>query len=72
LLVLSLFHLYKQHPKAFAKDYLRVLSLGGSRSPVELMEMMGINIQDASFWSKGLSLLDGLQRKSAELAASLG
>lgn len=71
LLVLSLFHLYKQNPRAFARDYLKVLSLGGSRSPVDLMELMGVDIQHPGFWSQGLALLDGLQRKSAELATSI-
>lgn len=70
LLVLSLFHLYKQNPKPFARDYLKVLSLGGSKSPDELLSMMGVDIRHSGFWSQGLSLLNDLQRKSAELAAS--
>lgn len=71
LLVLSLFKLYKQNPAEFSKDYLRVLSLGGSYSPVELLAMMGVNIERPDFWAQGLGLLDEMQQRASILADQL-
>lgn len=71
LLVLSLFKLYKQNPAEFSKDYLRVLSLGGSYSPVELLAMMGVNIERPDFWTQGLGLLDEMQQRASILADQL-
>ena len=68
LLVLSLFQEYSKNPTAFSKGYMRVLSLGGSKSPVELLAIMGMDIQQPDFWDQGLKLLDDMQKNAERLA----
>jgi oligoendopeptidase F len=38
------------------KDYLEVLELGGSKSPVDLLKRLGLNIEGPTFWDIGLDL----------------
>jgi oligoendopeptidase F len=47
---------------------MRVLSLGGSKSPVELLAIMGMDIQQPDFWDQGLKLLDDMQKNAERLA----
>lgn len=56
LLVLALFGLYKSGKcENFVEIYTKFLSLGGSKSPKELVGMFGFDIDDESFWSVGIA-----------------
>ena len=57
LLVLSLFQQAKQEGPAFAERYLAMLAAGGSLTPHELMNKVGINLNDADFWQGGFDVL---------------
>lgn len=55
LLVLALYGLYKSGKmKNFEDVYIEFLSLGGSKSPKELVGMFGFDIEDKAFWNIGL------------------
>ncbi|WP_169785231.1 M3 family oligoendopeptidase [Campylobacter curvus] len=56
LLVLAIFGLFKSGKcKNFVQIYTEFLSLGGSRSPKELVAKFGFDIEDAKFWQIGIN-----------------
>jgi oligoendopeptidase F len=68
LLALSVYRRYLEEGEAFVPAYLELLSAGGSRSPEELAAIAGLDLEDPSFWAKGLELVRG-QLEEAEAAA---
>ncbi len=60
LLVLALYSLYQQEGESFVTKYLGLLSSGGSRSPYELLEPFGIDLNDPQFWQGGLDIIESL------------
>ena len=61
LLVLALFGLYKSGKcENFIEIYTKFLSLGGSKSPKELVAMFGFDIDDEKFWSVGIAQVANL------------
>lgn len=67
LLVLAIFGLYKSGKcENFVEIYTKFLSLGGSKSPKELVEMFGFDISKDEFWQIGISeikkLVDEFER----------
>ncbi|MBI3265574.1 MAG: M3 family oligoendopeptidase [Chlamydiae bacterium] len=46
LFVLSLFQKYKMNKTDFTPKYLEMLSLGGSKKPVEIANLMGLDLRD--------------------------
>ncbi len=67
----SAFARYEQVGDGFAEQYLTMLAAGGSRSPAELVAMLGLDIKDPSFWNAGLDLLDGMLKEAETLAETL-
>lgn len=61
LLVLALYGLYKSGEcKDFKARYLQMLSLGGSKSPKELVGLFGFDIEDKNFWQLGIKEIEKL------------
>jgi len=62
LLVLSLYQMAKDAPdrQSFADRYVELLRLGGSRSPQELMETVGIDLRSEVFWRRGFAAMEKL------------
>ena len=60
LLVLSLYQRAKLEGPEFAGKYIELLRLGGSRSPQELMETVGVNLNSKEFWQGGFDALEKL------------
>ncbi len=54
LLSLTLFGLYKNNYQHFVDKYTEFLSLGGSKSPKELVGIFGFDIEDDTFWKYGI------------------
>lgn len=55
LLVLAFYGLYKRKEKKNFKElYIKMLSLGGSVSPKELVSMFGLDIENENFWEIGI------------------
>lgn len=58
LLVLALYHLYRQDPVAFVPRYLELLSSGGNASPYALLKPFDIDLNDPEFWQGGLKTIE--------------
>ncbi len=60
LLVLSLYEMAKQEGPSFAGRYVDVLKLGGSKTPQELMELVGVDLRSEAFWKGGFEAMEKL------------
>jgi oligoendopeptidase F len=58
LLALAVYGRYEEEGPQFESKYVELLSAGGSRSPEELGEIVGVDLADPSFWSRGLDLVE--------------
>ena len=60
LIVLALYNRYKQQGAAeFAPKYLEFLSSGDSATPQELMQRLGVDLEDTEFWNGGFAVIKG-------------
>jgi oligoendopeptidase F len=69
LLALSVYRRYLDDGPSFVPSYLELLSAGGSRSPEQLAEIVGIDLADPGFWDSGLELVEEQLKAAEELAA---
>lgn len=72
LLVLSLYQTAKKEGSAFAEKYIRLLELGGSKTPAELMETVGIDLESEEFWKGGFAAMEALIREFERLWSEVG
>ena len=70
LLALSVYGRYREEGESFVPRYLDMLAAGGSRSPEELAEIVGIDLTDPGFWDSGLALIDEQLAEAERLAAA--
>ncbi len=68
LLALSVYSHYLDEGESFVPRYLDLLSAGGSRSPEELAEIVGIDLTDPGFWDSGLVLIEKQLAEAEALA----
>ena len=68
LLALSVYKRYLEEGEGFVDKYLDLLRAGGSRSPEELGQIVGVDLTDPGFWNAGLDLVED-QLAEAESAA---
>jgi len=68
LLALSVYQRYEQVGPELVPAYLELLAAGGSRSPEELAQIVGVDLADPGFWDAGLDLVER-QLHDAEDAA---
>ncbi|ULJ72065.1 M3 family oligoendopeptidase [Rhizobium gallicum] len=59
-LVNSLYAVYRKADKGFQDKYFELLKAGGTKHHSELLKPFGLDATDPSFWSKGLSMIEGL------------
>jgi oligoendopeptidase F len=71
LLVLALLGRYDEEGAAFVPRYLDLLRAGGSDTPPALLERVGLDITDPTFWDGGLSLIENLLEQAEGLAGEL-
>jgi oligoendopeptidase F len=69
LLALSVYSRYLEEGESFVPRYLELLSAGGSLSPEQLADIVGIDLTDPGFWDSGLALVEA-QLSEAEALAS--
>ena len=60
LLVLALYQQYRREGVAFIPRYLKILSYGGSESPIKILQEAGLDITSAAFWQGGFDVLDNM------------
>jgi oligoendopeptidase F len=68
LLALSVYERYQQLGGELVPRYIELLAAGGSKSPEELAQIVGIDLADPGFWDAGLDLVER-QLQEAEAAA---
>jgi oligoendopeptidase F len=68
LLAMSVYERYLVEGEGFEQSYLELLAAGGSRSPEDLGEIVGIDLRDPGFWERGLDLVER-RLEDAEAAA---
>lgn len=59
-LVNSLYAVYQKAEGGFQDKYFELLKAGGAKHHSELLAPFGLDAADPSFWSKGLSMIEGL------------
>ncbi len=57
LLALSVYRRYQEAGDEFVPAYLDLLRAGGSRSPEDLGQIVGVDLTDPGFWQAGLDLI---------------
>ncbi|MGC9128087.1 MAG: M3 family metallopeptidase [Acidithiobacillus sp.] len=72
LLTLALIQRYRAEGKAFVPRYIEMLRLGGSRSPVEVVGVTGVDLTDPKIWSSALDYLESLVVQAESLAQECG
>ncbi len=60
LLVLSLYQMAKKEGPSFADKYISMLTAGGSKTPVDLMKMVGVDLHSEAFWRGGFAAMESL------------
>ncbi len=58
LLVLALYHRYKEEGQIFKPRLFRILSAGGSVAPTKLLAGEGVRIDDPTLWQGGYDLMN--------------
>jgi oligoendopeptidase F len=58
MFVYSLYERYLEEGKAFVPKLVKALSAGGSISPVEIGEIVGLNVTAPNFWSGGIKVFE--------------
>jgi oligoendopeptidase F len=70
LLALSAYSRYLEQGASFVPQYLKLLAAGGSRSPEELGQIVGIDLADPGFWDSGLALVEQQLTEAETLAGT--
>jgi oligoendopeptidase F len=72
LLALSVYERYEQAGPELVPRYLELLAAGGSRSPEELGQIVGVDLADPGFWEAGLDLVERQLQEAEEAARACG
>jgi oligoendopeptidase F len=71
-LVNSLYAVYQNAAPGFQDKYFELLKAGGTKHHSELLKPFGLDATDPTFWSKGLSMIEGLIDELEVLDRELG
>lgn len=71
LLVMSLYHLYKEEGESFVPKYEQLLSDGDSDYPEALLAKVGVQLDNPDFWAEGLAVLEDYVEQEEALAREL-
>ncbi|MBU0595457.1 M3 family oligoendopeptidase [Candidatus Bipolaricaulota bacterium] len=58
LLVLGLYRQYEKEGEAFVSRYLKILSHGGSKAPMAILDEAGFDIRTEAFWQGGFDVIN--------------
>ena len=72
LFSLAIYRRYVLEGEAMVEPYLDLLRAGGSRSPDELAELVGLDLTDPSIWASGIDALGEELDEAERLADELG
>ena len=68
LLVLALYQQYRLEGQSFIPRYLRILSYGGSESPMKILTEAGLHITSPDFWQGGFDVLENMLAELSSLS----
>jgi oligoendopeptidase F len=57
LLVLALYRMYKEQGDSFVPKYLDLLATGGSQSPQDILNKVGVDMTSETFWQSGFDTI---------------
>lgn len=60
LLVLALYQQYRIEGEAFVPRYLKILSYGGSESPMKILSEAGLDVTSPAFWQGGFDVIENM------------
>lgn len=60
LLSMSLYSRAQKEGPAFEAKYIKMLEMGGSKTPEELMAFVGVNLDDEAFWLGGFEAIESM------------
>jgi oligoendopeptidase F len=72
LFALSIFRKYELEGDSMVEPYLDLLRAGGSKPPVELAEMVGLDLTDPRIWANGIDALEAELDEAEALANEIG
>jgi oligoendopeptidase F len=72
LFALAIYRRYEQEGDALVGSYLDLLRAGGSRSPEELAQIVGLDLTDPAIWASGIDALTEELDQAEQLAADVG
>ena len=72
LFALSIFRKYELEGESMVEPYLDLLRAGGSKTPEELAEMVGLDLTDRKIWDAGIDALAVELDEAEALAVDLG
>ncbi|MCO5731941.1 M3 family oligoendopeptidase [Rhizobium sp. SSA_523] len=71
-LVNSLYAVYQNAEEGFQQKYFELLKAGGTKHHSQLLAPFGLDATDPAFWSKGLSMIEGLIDELEALDREIG
>jgi oligoendopeptidase F len=72
LFALAIFRRYEQEGDSMVEPYLDVLRSGGSKSPEELAQIVGLDLTDPKIWESGIEALASELDEAEALAGEIG
>lgn len=60
LLTMAVYQKAKLEGQGFADKYVNVLELGGSKTPQELMQLLGVDLRSRDFWVGGFTAIESI------------
>ena len=72
LLAIAVYARYEEQGDDFVPAYMQLLAAGGSRSPQELGEIVGVDLADPGFWDRGLDIIERRLEATIEAAQAAG
>jgi len=66
LLVLALYRMYKEQGASFVPKYLNLLATGGSQSPHDILNTLGVDMTSAAFWQSGFDTIKDMVEQVEE------
>jgi oligoendopeptidase F len=68
LLVLALIQQYRLEGEAFVPKYMKILSYGGSESPMKILTEAGLDVTSPAFWQGGFDVIENMVDELEKLA----
>jgi oligoendopeptidase F len=72
LFSLAIYRRYLSEGETMVEPYLDLLRAGGSRSPEELAQLVGLDLTDPAIWASGIDALSEELDEAERLAGELG